>query len=242
MNLPQPPKPIQLQQVMERKIYEELSLLVQDFMTTNVVAIGQDTSIIEVAQIFFERKFDGLPVVDDNNVLLGIVTQYDMVSKGANIHLPTFIQMMEKLPLYKKDKNMIDPGLKIIVSLTVKDIMNTEPITVNPNTSIETVSKLFTEHHRVNPIPVIDPQRVLIGIVSRYDIIRIYTGGMATATSLSKEGSVDRKIDLFLRHLEKNFVVVSKFRSKFWLIASILFTIVGFIIAFILITRIELNS
>ena len=220
-------------------IEQNSPVYVKDLMTSNVITISPNASIVEVAQILFERNFDGLPVVDDAGRLLGIVTQYDLVSKGANIHLPTFIQLMKNLPIYKKDKNMIKPGLEKVVSMKVSDIMNTEPISVSPDQLAEDASRIFTEHHSVNPLTVIDNNKILKGVISRYDIIRLYTGSMAAATTISHEKSVDKKVDIFMKHFGKSFVVVSKFRTKFWLIASLLFTIVGFAIAFMLITRVE---
>ncbi|MFH1769690.1 MAG: CBS domain-containing protein [Parcubacteria group bacterium] len=214
-------------------------ILVRDFMTKHVITISPERSIIEAAQILFEHNFDGLPVTDDSNRLVGIITQYDLVSKGAKIHLPTFIQLMKELPVYKKDKGMIRPGLENIVSLKVADVMNAEPITIEPGRPVEDASMMFTEHHGVNPIPVVDVNRQLVGIISRYDIMRLYTGSMGAAAKISQESSIERKVDVFMKQFRKRFVVVSKFRTHFWFISSVIFALVGFIIAFLIITRIQ---
>lgn len=221
---------------------QQPSVYVRDLMTRHVVGVRPEQSLIEAAQILFDHNFDGLPVTDDSGRLVGIITQYDLISKGANIHLPTFIQLMKNLPLYKKDKAMIKPGLENIVSLKISDVMNTDPITIGPDQPVDEASAMFTQHHRVNPIPVINSSRQLVGIISRYDIIRLYTGTMAAAASISKESSIDKRVDMFVNQFEKNFVIVSQFRTKWWLLASMLFAVVGFIVAFLLITRIQLNG
>lgn len=214
----------------------------QELMTKNVVTVGPGDSILSVAQIMFDNNWDGIPVINTSKELIGIITQYDLVTKGANIHLPTFLKLMGEMPLYKKDKSAIKPELQKIVTLTVKDLMNPEPLTVHEDVSIEDVARIFAEHHRVNPIPVLGANNRLTGIISRYDLIKLYTGSSATAEAINREKSVDRKIDLFISGFGKNFLVVSKFTPIFWRIVSVLFVIVGFVIAMAFILRIELKN
>lgn len=210
-------------------------------MTKDVTTVGPDDSILQVAQIMFDHNWEGLPVVTPDQTLVGIITQYDLITKGANIHLPTFMQLMSQLPVYKKDKGNLKPELQRIVTLTVKDLMNIDPLTVREGTTLEEVAKTFAEHHRVNPIPVVSPESRLVGIISRYDLIKLYTGTMANAEAIVRENSVEKKVDMFVHGFGKNMMVVSKFTPVFWKVISFLFIIVGFIIAMALIIRIEVQ-
>lgn len=214
----------------------------RDLMTKEVMTVGPHDSILTVAHIMFEHNWDGLPVVSKDGTLLGIITQYDLVTKGANIHLPTFVKLMSDLPLYKKDKSGLKVELERIVTLSVKDLMNPEPLTVRDGATLEEVARLFAEHHRVNPIPVVNGESRLVGIISRFDLIRLYTGTQTTAEAITQETSVDKKVDLFVEGFEKNFLVVSKRTPLFWKIVSVLFVMVGFVIAMALIIRIELRN
>jgi len=217
-------------------------MLVSEFMTKEVFALKPTDSLFRAAQFMFEKNFDGLPVVLDDSTLVGIITQYDLISKGANIHLPTFMKLMNEFSMYKKDKSLLKPELQKIVSLTVKDLMNPEPITVSPDLPMETAATVFSEHHRVNPIPVINSEHKLVGIISRFDIIKLYTGSMLTATTIEREPSIDKKVDVFVDQFSKHFVLVSKIRTKLWFIVSVLFLIVGFAAAIASILRIEINN
>ena len=217
-------------------------MFARDLMTREVTTVSPQDSILTVAQIMFDHNWDGLPVVTEDGTLMGIITQYDLVTKGANIHLPTFLKLMAELPLYKKDKSGLKHELERIVTLSVKDLMNIEPLTVYEHTTLEDVARLFAEHHRVNPIPVVSQEGHLVGIISRFDLIKLYTGSQATATAITQETSVDKKVDLFVDGFGKNFLVVSKFAPMFWKIVSALFVIVGFVIAMALIIRIELRN
>jgi len=216
-------------------------MIAKDLMTKNVVTVGSNDSILKVAQIMFEHNWDGLPVVALDNTLMGIITQYDLVTKGANIHLPTFVQLMSQLHMYKKDSGALKQELAGIVTLTVKDLMNSEPLTMREGSSLEEVARAFAEHHRVNPIPVVNGEGRLVGIVSRFDLIKLYTGTMATADAITNENSVDKKVDIFVKGFSKNVLIVSKFRPLFWKMMSVFFIVIGFIIAMALIIRIQVN-
>lgn len=211
-------------------------------MTREVTTVRPEDSLLKAAQIIFENNWDGLPVVGGDGGLLGIITQYDLVTKGANIHLPTFMQLINQLDVYKKDKERLKPELQKIVTLTVKDVMNPEPLTVFDDVPLEEVARTFAEHHRVNPIPVVDYQKRLVGIISRYDLIKMYTGTMATADAIVREKSVDKKVDLFVEGFGRHFLVVSKMTPLFWKVVSVLFVVVGFVIAMALIIRIEAQN
>ena len=217
-------------------------MLARDIMTREVVAIKPENSILQAAQIIFDHHWDGLPVVDAENRLIGILTQYDMVTKGTNIHLPTFLQLMSQLPVYKKDHGALKPELQNIVTLTVRDIMNPDPLLLQEDSSVEDVARTFAEHHRVNPIPIVDAQKKLVGIISRYDLIKLYTGTQAVADEITHEKSIDKKIDIFVNGFGNRFLVVSKLTPFFWKIVSVLFVIVGFVIAMALIIRIEARN
>lgn len=113
--------------------------------------------------------------------------------------------------------------------------MNSKPLTVNPDAPMDEAMRLFSEHHKVNPIPVTDRSNTLVGIISRYDILRLYAPSPDLSKLLRKnqERYYDKEVKEFLNKFEKNFVFVSKFRTRFWLFFSVIFLIVGFIAAFI---------
>ena len=61
----------------------------KDIMTKEVVSVPLETSLLDVAKILAERNFDGVPVVDKEDRLVGIVTEYDLINKTSAVHLPT---------------------------------------------------------------------------------------------------------------------------------------------------------
>jgi len=150
------------------------SVSIRDIMTTRVVTVLPNTPVLEVARMLGEHKFDGLPVVDVDNRLVGIINEYDLLSKGSAIHLPTLNMVLKNLSRIDKDNDRYGDGFRKIFDLKAEDVMNDDPLTLDETATFEDAVVLFTEHHRVNPVPVIDRDRRILGIVSRYDILKVF--------------------------------------------------------------------
>ena len=142
-------------------------------MSRDVISVHPDSTLSEVAKIMAEHKFNGLPVVDESNLLVGIVTEYDLISgSGMSLHLPTLQAVLSQLPVFGKDKSEFKANIEEVTKLRVKDLMNKEPLTLTEDASYEEAVKTFQEHHRVNPIPIINMQRQVVGVLSRFDILK----------------------------------------------------------------------
>lgn len=150
----------------------EKYITVEDFMTKQVVSVHPETPLLEAAQILMGRNFDGLPVVNQDGVLVGLLTEYDLISKSTMIHLPTFQKILWQMSVFEKDTSEFQKNIAEITRLAVQDVMNKEPLTFDKHTSYENVVKTFMEHHRINPIPVVDEKRKVIGVVSRFDVLK----------------------------------------------------------------------
>ena len=150
---------------------EERKLKAKDIMNRKVVSVSPGTPLSEAARLLEEHKFDGMPVVDDDNQLIGIVTEYDLISKGSAVHIPTMQFILQNLHAFPNDANQFRGDVAVVSSLTVGDVMNADPMTLSGDATFEEVVATFRDHYRVNPIPIIDKSRRVIGIISRFDLI-----------------------------------------------------------------------
>ena len=217
---------------------------VSDLMTRNTVSVSPEMPIMEAVQILSRYKLDGAPVINSDRVVVGILTEYDLLTKGTSIHLPTLLKLFNEFDLYKKDKSSIREELTGILSMRVQDVMNPKPFVMKQSASIEEATKTFTEHHRINPIIVIDDLGKLVGVLSRYDVIRLYSAGASSApsSSFNLERKLDDRIDNFLNSFEHEFLFISKERTRGWLLFTLItgsiFAIIGFIVAVATLIRI----
>jgi CBS domain-containing protein len=217
----------------------EQKLLVRDIMTKNPTTVKAEDSVVYVAKILFEHGYSGVPVVNERGESVGIVTEYDLISKGDALHLPTLINVLGNIDVYKKDSSLVKDDLKRLMILKAKDVMNTDPLTVSDEAAITLLSELFAHHHRVNPIPVVDKNKKLVGVVSRFDLVRFFVDeDTERVVETNRPEVLDRKVDNFIGKFERKFIFVSRQRARLWLVASLLCALVGFFIAFAIILRV----
>lgn len=147
---------------------------IKDLMTKKVLSVKPTDTVNAVADVLAEHHFTGVPVVDDEGKLLGTISERDFIASDSKIYLPTYIKLLTEFDFIKHDEKRLSPAVQNIINATAADIMNPEPVTASADMDIESLAKLFGEK-RVNPIPVVDSDNKLIGIISRSDLIKLFS-------------------------------------------------------------------
>ena len=178
-----------------------VSLTVEYIMSRKVISVHPASSLIEVYVAISTYNLSGVPVVDEENKLVGIITEYDLISKGASLPLSFFAKILQEQSGGLDNTKQFGTELENIKKLNAKDVMNIDPLTLLSYTALEDVLKTFRDHHRVNPIPVVDKDNKLIGIVSRYDVLKLLGILKATPSPLWKTSVITLRIGLGLTFL-----------------------------------------
>lgn len=137
---------------------------VSDVMTKNVSAVKKDADIHEVSRLLSENRISGLPVVDNENHVIGIVTEADVLSMAGMKHGHTFKDIVRHI--------LGEPLPERKAGNKVEDVMTSPAITTKPDGDIREVAKILDER-RIKRLPVVDEENKLIGIISRADIVRV---------------------------------------------------------------------
>lgn len=140
-------------------------------MVKDVISVAPDTTLLNVAELLAKNHFDGVPVIDKDGTLKGIITEYDLITGDSSLHLPTLKKILESLHVSREDNARFKEDILDKLSISAEDIMNKEPLVLSPDTSYEEVIKTFQDHHRVNPIPIVDENKKVLGIISRFDVL-----------------------------------------------------------------------
>lgn len=145
-------------------------MLVRDIMTKDVITVKADTSVNDVAKLMGQRDITGVPVIDDQQQVVGIITELDLIVRNTRLEMPRFIEVLDwgKIPLERPSH--LRERLKHMLGTEARDVMTAKVTTIGPNASIEELAELMVRA-RVNPVPVVDDAGRLIGIVSRADLI-----------------------------------------------------------------------
>ena len=164
-------------------------------MTKNPISVSPDMSVFEAHDIISRHNFHGVPVVDAENKLLGILTEYDLLVNGLSLHMPAFQKMLAELSVSETEQNKFKEATREIMDLKVKDIMNGEPLVILEDAPFGEVVKIFCEHHRVNPIPVVDKDSRVVGVISRYDVLKLFNPGLVPSGK-SKKYNGEEPVDI----------------------------------------------
>lgn len=147
-------------------------VLAKDIMCHKVVSVRPEASIFDVTKLISEHNFDGLPVMDKDGKLLGIITEYDLITKTSSINTSLLAQILSEVKATKEMQDSIKASTKEVSALIASDIMNAEPLTVKEDEPFDNILKAFVAHHKVNPIPVVNSENKVVGIISRFDVLR----------------------------------------------------------------------
>lgn len=145
------------------------SWLASQIMTKDVVSVKIETDIHEAGKLLIQNKISGMPVVDEENRVVGMLTNSDLLAiagipSGHVINDVVMKYVLHKaVPRHKKGK-------------TVKDLMSTSVITVKHDASAKQIAAIL-DKKGIKRVPVVDDEGRLIGIVSGGDIVRVLYEG-----------------------------------------------------------------
>lgn len=146
----------------------------RDVMTSDPITVGRDMSVTDAAKLMVAEKIGGLPVVDAG-MLVGIVTEGDLIMSDVKLEFPTYIHLLDGFIMYPPATARFEHELRKAVGATVEDVMTADVVTAQAASSVEDVATLMVEHE-VSRVPVLDGDR-LVGIITKADIVRSMVGG-----------------------------------------------------------------
>lgn len=141
------------------------SVRARDIMTAAVYTVREDTSLKAVADLMAEHRISGVPVLDHEGKVAGIISERDFFSRMGAAGSNSVMGMISGLM-----KGQECPAVQLH-SQTAADIMSSPAITVRDTMTLFELMELFSSR-KINRAPVVDAENRLQGIVSRGDIVR----------------------------------------------------------------------
>lgn len=149
---------------------------IEDAMEVNVVKFKSTDKIVDVAQVLRNNKISGAPVVNDENHVVGILSEGDIMrmlefhSPKINLILPAPLDLIELPVKMKHEMDELAEDMERASSVLIGDIMTKKVVTISKDAQISDAAELMDSHH-IKRLPVVDENHKLIGIVTRGDII-----------------------------------------------------------------------
>ena len=141
----------------------------KDIMEEKVISITPETDISRAVEILLNNHINGVPVVDEEGTLKGILCQSDLIFQQKTISLPPILTFLDGIiPLSSSKK--LEKEMKKIAAGTVAQAMVPDPVTVAPDTPVSEIAAMMVEKH-FHTIPVVEDGK-LLGIVGKEDVLK----------------------------------------------------------------------
>jgi len=137
---------------------------VRDVMTTGVITVRGDTPFKELAAVLASSRVSGLPVIDRAGKVIGVVSETDLVIKEADQagHPGSFAGLRRG-----RDREKA-------AGVTAAQLMTSPPVTIGPGEPVQHAAFLMYDR-AVSRLPVVDQAGHLVGIISKVDVLRIFS-------------------------------------------------------------------
>jgi CBS domain-containing protein len=141
-----------------------MNATVKDVMTTHVVAVRMNASFKDMAVRLREQRVSAFPVLDDDNKVVGVVSEADLLAKEAlEYSTPGVVGGI----LHHKEQAKA-------AAVTAADLMTAPPVTIGKDEPVTHAARLMYAR-KVKRLPVIDEAGRLVGIIARSDVLSVYS-------------------------------------------------------------------
>jgi CBS domain-containing protein len=140
-------------------------------MERDPVSVTEDTKVEDVVLALRKHELPGVPVVDSDGRVVGIVTEADLVvpDPDGDLHIPHYIQLFGGL-VFLEPLQRFEDKLRKAFAAKAADMMSRDPDMIGPNaTAREAATKIHESGH--NRLPVVDDDGRLVGVVTRVDLL-----------------------------------------------------------------------
>jgi CBS domain-containing protein len=149
---------------------------VADIMTENPIVVRSQTPLAEAIKLLAENKISGMPVVDENKKLIGVISETDLMWQETGVDAPPYITFLDSV-IYLQNPSRYAKEIHKALGQIVADVMSDRPIEIAPDRTLKEAAKLMHEKN-IRRLPVVDKtNKFVVGILTRGDIIRSMAEG-----------------------------------------------------------------
>lgn len=144
-------------------------LTAKDIMTKNVVTVTPDTSLEKLSAILVANEISGAPVLDSGGVLVGIVTENDLIRQNRRLHIPTVVSFLDAA-IYLERSKKFEEEVRRVTATTVGEICARKVVTISEDTTVTDIATIMSEK-KAHLLPVVKAGAV-VGIVGKRDVVK----------------------------------------------------------------------
>jgi CBS-domain-containing membrane protein len=142
---------------------------VSEIMSSEVITVKPQTKVTEATALLLQNHVNGLPVVDEDNNLLGIICQSDIITQQKKLPLPTVFTLLDGIiPL--SSYSQLEKEVQKMSATTVEQAMTPDPVSVAPDADLEDVAEIMV-NKSYHTIPVVQEGK-LVGVLGKEDVLK----------------------------------------------------------------------
>lgn len=144
----------------------------RDIMTVPVVSITGSATLKEAAELLSNQDFSGVPVVDEQNKLIGILSETDLVRYADQVAVVPLTNLSRWISPHAEMKDLVAlrQGIDLLAKTKVAQVMTKKVYTATEDEDVITVARLMNRR-KINRVPIVDKEGRLVGIVTRGDLV-----------------------------------------------------------------------
>ena len=147
-----------------------MSKTVADVMTPNPAVVQPDTPLKEAIKLLAEKKFSGLPVVNQEGKLVGVLSEADLMWQETGVDPPPYFMFLDSV-IYLQNPARYDKELHKALGQTVGEVMSDRAISIMGDRPLTEAAHLMHKRE-IRRLPVVDEAGKVVGIITRGDIVR----------------------------------------------------------------------
>lgn len=145
----------------------------KEIMTSPSLSVTEDQTVKEVLELLAEKRFSGFPVVDQENKIIGIISDTDIIRYSHTINVIPLSNLSGWISPYAdiSDLASMRKGFDMLHTTRVGQIMTKKVYTINEDAPAKEVA-LLMNRRKINRVPVVDSDDKLVGIITRSDMVQ----------------------------------------------------------------------
>ena len=145
-------------------------LTVAEIMRRDVPEISPDDTVAFVARTMVDSRLAGVPVVE-NGVVIGIITESDIIQREADIDAPTPVPFLDAI--FVADAGQLyEDEVRRALAVDARMLMSSPVTNIRQSATLSEVATVMIDRH-LKVLPVLDDENTLVGIITRADLVRV---------------------------------------------------------------------
>ncbi|HHW55032.1 MAG: CBS domain-containing protein [bacterium] len=150
-----------------------MEFVAREIMTAPVITVGPEAKLAEAVKVMAEKNISGLPVVDEDNRVIGIISEADIVDYAGKTQAVRLFGSSGWISPYddRIGSTSYRKGFELLANTPVEKVMARKVTTVKEDTPGLEVARVMNRK-KINRVPVVDASGRLVGLITRADMVR----------------------------------------------------------------------